>query len=48
MRIDFTVPVIGNEVQVSCEGPVVRIEEGVLGLQSGIAIEFTRLNLGSW
>lgn len=48
IRLDFTVPVIGQEVQVSCEGQVVRVEPRELGEQSGIAVEFSRLNLGSW
>ena len=48
MRIEFTVPVIGSEVRISCEGQVVRVEQQVLGQQSGIAIEFSRLSLGSW
>jgi hypothetical protein len=47
MRIDFTVPVIGSEVQISCEGQVVRVEREALGQQSGIAVEFSRLNFGS-
>jgi hypothetical protein len=48
MRINFTVPVVGSEVQISCEGRVVRLEGQALGTQSGIAVEFSRLNLGSW
>jgi hypothetical protein len=48
MRINFTVPVVGSEVQISCEGRVVRVEGQALGKQSGIAVEFSRLNLGSW
>ena len=48
MKLDFTVPVVGSEVQISCEGPVVRIEKRVLGEESGIAIEISNLNLGSW
>jgi hypothetical protein len=46
MRINFTVPVIGSEVPISCEGRVVRVEEA--GQRCGIAVEFSRLNLGSW
>jgi hypothetical protein len=48
MKLDFSVPVVGNEVQISCEGPVVRVEPKVLGQESGIAIEISHLNLGSW
>ncbi len=48
MKLDFTVPVVGSEVQISCEGPVVRVEKNVLGEESGIAIEISNLNLGSW
>jgi PilZ domain-containing protein len=48
MKLDFSVPVIGSEVQISCEGPVVRVEEKALGEESGIAIEISNLNLGSW
>ena len=48
MKLDFSVPVVGNEVQISCEGPVVRVEQKVLGQESGIAIEISHLNLGSW
>src|SRR5690349_19079355 len=39
MKLDFIVPVVGSEVQISCEGPVVRVESKVLGPENGIAIE---------
>ncbi|HEU5234939.1 MAG TPA: PilZ domain-containing protein [Terriglobales bacterium] len=48
MKLDFSVPVVGSEVQISCEGPVVRVEKKALGEESGIAIEISNLNLGSW
>lgn len=48
MKLDFSVPVVGSEVQISCEGPVVRVEKKALGEESGIAIEIANLNLGSW
>ena len=48
MKVDFTVPVVGSEVQISCEGPVVRVDRQSLGQESGIAIEISHLNLGSW
>lgn len=48
MKLDFTVPVVGSEVQISCEGPVVRVEPKALGPENGIAIEISNLNLGSW
>ena len=48
VKIDFAVQVVGGEIQISCEGPVVRIEPRALGEQSGIAIQFSQLHLGSW
>ena len=48
MKLEFTVPVVGNEVHIACEGPVVRVEPKVLWEESGIAIEISNLNLGSW
>jgi len=48
MKLDFSVPVVGSEVQISCEGPVVRVEKKALGEETGIAIEISNLNLGSW
>lgn len=48
MKLDFTVPVVGSEIQISCEGPVVRVEKKALGEETGIAIEISNLNLGSW
>jgi hypothetical protein len=48
MKLDFTVQVTGREVQISCEGPVVRLEPKAIGEQSGVAMEFSRFNLGSW
>ena len=50
IKIDFTVQVVGGDIQISCEGPVVRVEAQVLGEQSGLAIQFSRLDLGasSW
>jgi hypothetical protein len=46
--VNFTVPGIGTDVRISCEGRVVRVEAGKLGELSGIAIAFDRLNLGPW
>jgi len=46
MKLDFTVQVVGGNIQISCEGPVVRIEPRALGEQSGIAIQFSHLHLG--
>lgn len=37
----------GSEIQISCEGRVVRVEPRALGEESGLAVEFSRLNLGS-
>ena len=48
LRVEFTVPGIASDLQVSAEGRVVRVEEGKLGELSGIGIAFDRLNLGSW
>ena len=48
LRVDFTVPGIGTDVQISCEGRVVRVEAAKLGDLSGIAVAFDRLNLGPW
>lgn len=48
VKLDFTVKANGAEIQIACEGPIVRVEPQALGEQSGIAIEFSRLNLGSW
>lgn len=47
VKVDFTVQVVGGDIQISCEGPVVRIEPRVLGEQNGIAIQFSHLHLGS-
>jgi len=47
MKLDFAVQVVGGDIQISCEGPVVRTEPRALGEQSGIAIQFSHLNLGS-
>jgi hypothetical protein len=38
----------GEELQISSEGSVVRIEPKALGEQNGVAIEITRLEFGSW
>ena len=48
MKLDFAVQVTGREVQISCEGPVVRVEPQSQGEQAGVAIEFSKLNLGAW
>jgi len=48
LRVDFTVPGIGSDVHISCEGRVVRLETDKLGELSGIAVVFDRLNLGPW
>lgn len=48
LHVNFTVPGIGSDLQVSCEGRVVRVEASQLGDLSGIAVAFDRLNLGSW
>lgn len=48
MKLDFAVPVVGSEVHISCEGPVVRVESKALGQENGIAIEISHLDLGSW
>lgn len=46
LRVNFVVPGIGSDVQISCEGRVVRVETNGVGIQIGIAVEFDRLNLG--
>jgi c-di-GMP-binding flagellar brake protein YcgR len=48
LRVNFIVPGIGNDIQISCEGRVVRVEAGSLGELSGIAVAFDRLSLGPW
>ena len=48
LRVNFTVPGIGTDVQISCEGKVVRVEAANGGELSGIAVSFERLNLGPW
>lgn len=48
LLVNFTVPGIGTDVLISCEGRVVRVEADKLGELSGIAIAFDRLNLGPW
>ena len=45
VRVDFAVPAAGSQVQITCEGSVVRVENGALGEQSGIAIQFASLHL---
>ena len=47
IKLDFSVPGTGAEIQISCEGRVVRVEPRALGEESGLAMEFSRLNLGS-
>ena len=47
VRMDFVVPVAGTQVAVRSEGSVVRIEPGVLGGKSGIAVQFASLHLSS-
>jgi len=46
VRVNFVVPGIGRDVQISCEGRVVRVEEAKMGDLCGIAVAFDRLNLG--
>jgi hypothetical protein len=48
IRIDFTIPVMENESQLSCEGSVVRVEPLAIGQQVGFAIEFAGASLASW
>lgn len=50
VKIDFTVQVVGGDIQISCEGPVVRVEPLGLGEERGLAIQFSCLDLGasSW
>ncbi|HET9743258.1 MAG TPA: PilZ domain-containing protein [Terriglobales bacterium] len=44
VRLSFHVPVAGREVEISCEGSVVRLEAGER--HAGVAIQFARLQLG--
>ncbi|PYY02097.1 MAG: hypothetical protein DMG64_12645 [Acidobacteria bacterium] len=46
LQVNFVVPGIGSDVQISCEGRVVRVETESIGAQIGIAVAFDRLNLG--
>jgi hypothetical protein len=48
VKLDFVVKANGGDLQISSEGSVVRIEPKALGEQNGVAIEITRLELGSW
>jgi hypothetical protein len=48
VKLDFAVKTNGEELQISSEGSVVRIEPKALGEQNGVAIEITRLEFGSW
>jgi hypothetical protein len=48
IRVDFTIPVMGSDSQVSCEGSVVRVEPLAIGQQVGFAIEFASANLSAW
>lgn len=48
VKLDFVVKTNGGELQISSEGSVVRTESKGLGEQNGVAIEFTRLELGAW
>ncbi|MFL6440212.1 MAG: PilZ domain-containing protein [Terriglobales bacterium] len=48
IRVDFTIPVMGNDSQLSCEGSVVRVEPLAIGQQVGFAIEFAGANLAAW
>ena len=48
LRVNFTVPGIGTDVQISCEGRVVRVEAATASELTGIAVSFERLNLGPW
>jgi hypothetical protein len=49
IKLDFSVQGTGagSGIEISCEGRVVRIEPRALGEESGLAMEFSRLNLGS-
>ena len=47
VKIDFTLQVIGSDIQISCEGSVVRLEPNALGERSGIAVSFSSLNFGA-
>lgn len=48
VKVDFAAQVVGGEIQISCEGSVVRVEPRVMGDQSGLAVQFSQLNLGAW
>jgi hypothetical protein len=48
VKLDFVVKTNGGELPISSEGSVVRIEPKALGEENGVAIEITRLELGSW
>jgi hypothetical protein len=48
IRVDFTIPVMGSDSQVSCEGSVVRVEPLAIGQQVGFAIEVASANLSAW
>lgn len=45
LRIEFAVTVIGSQVQITCEGSVVRVEPNALGEKTGIAMQFASLHL---
>lgn len=47
VKLDFTLQVIGSDIQISCEGSVVRLEPNALGERSGIAVSFSRLDFGA-
>jgi hypothetical protein len=48
IRVDFTIPAVDTDAQLSCEGSVVRLESRAIGQQVGFAIEFAGVNLASW
>ncbi|PYY12794.1 MAG: hypothetical protein DMG61_15675 [Acidobacteria bacterium] len=48
LHLRFTVSGIASDLQVSCEGRVLRVLPAQLGELNGIAVAFDRLNLGSW
>ena len=47
IRIDFSVPVSGREMGITCEGSVVRIEPNANEGLTGIALQFARYHLAN-
>lgn len=47
VRMDFTVPVSGREMAITCEGSVVRIEPNAKEDLTGIALQFARYHLAN-